>query len=369
MTEPVARRPGSNRLRLSITLAAVSAVAFALASALAIRIFDDDLRGHFRAVLETSLQSRVQELGSYARSVENDLKIVGSLSLVQAAVGDFSRAFHDLGPDPMTELQRVYIEENPHGVTFRHKLLKADDGSEYSDLHSVYHAWLSGLVSARDYYDLFLVDPDGNIVYTVFKEDDLGTNLLTGTLNGAPIADAYQEAVESTPGSVVGTGFARYAPSKNIPAAFIGTPLHHDGRFAGALILQLRLDPFNSIMQGAHSLGDSFESYLVNGDRLMVSQSRVLDETVLTREVATPSVEGALAGATGFGIVVDYRGVPVLSAYQPFDWIGVKWAVVAELDVEELNRSGESLRLSLLIAGLSVVVVSALFGWLVAARD
>lgn len=124
----------------------------------------------------------------------------------------------------------------PHGNGSRHKLLKGDDGSEYSDLHGVYHASLSGLVSARDYYDLFLVDPDGNIVYTVFKEDELGTNLLRGALNGAPIAGAYREAVESPPGTVVGTGFARFAPSKNIPAAFVGTSLHHDGRFAGALL-------------------------------------------------------------------------------------------------------------------------------------
>ena len=369
MTEPMARRLGSNRLRVSIALAVVSAVAFTLASALAVRNFDDDLREYFRTVLETSLNSRVQELRSYAKSVENDLKIVGSLSLVQAAVGEFSRAFRDLGRDPMMELQRVYIEENPHGATSRHKLLKAGDGSRYSDLHSVYHAWLSGLVSARDYYDLFLVDPDGNIVYTVFKEDDLGTNLLAGTLSEAPIADAYRQAADSPPGRVVGTGFARYPPSKNIPAAFVGTPLHHEGRFAGALLLQLRLDPFNRIMHGAHSLGDSFESYLVNGDRLMVSQSRFLEESVLTQKVDTPSVQGALSGATGFGIVDDYRGVPVLSAYQPFDWIGVKWAVVGELDVAEANRSSESLRLTLLIAGLGIVVVSALLGWLAAARD
>ena len=301
--------------------------------------------------------------------MENDLKIVGSLSLVQAAVGEFARAFRDLGPNPMMELQRAYIDENPHEATSRHKLLKADDGSRYSDLHRVYHAWLSGLVSARDYYNLFLVDPDGNIVYTVFKEDDLGTNLLTGTLRDAPIADTYRQAVNSPPGRVVGTGFARYAPSKNIPAAFVGTPLHHEGRFAGALLLQLRLDPFNRIMHGAHSLGDSFESYLVNGNRLMVSQSRFLEESVLSQVVATPSVQGALSGATGFGIVDDCRGVPVLSAYQPFDWIGVKWAVVGELDVAEANRSSESLRLTLLIAGLAIVVVSALLGWLVAARD
>ena len=64
MTEPMAKRLGSNRLRLSITLAVVSAVAFTLASALAIRDFDDDLRDHSRTVLETSLQSRVLQVAS-----------------------------------------------------------------------------------------------------------------------------------------------------------------------------------------------------------------------------------------------------------------------------------------------------------------
>ncbi len=78
---------------------------------------------------------------------------------------------------------------------------------------------------------------------------------------------------------------------------------------------------------------------------------------------------GALSGATGFGIVDDYRGTPVLSAYQPFNWISIKWAVVAELDVDELNRNSTPLRLGLLIAGMCVVVASALLGWFVAARD
>ena len=59
MTEPMARQLRSNRLRVSIALAVVSAVAFTLASALAIRNFDEDLHDYFRTVLETSLNSRL----------------------------------------------------------------------------------------------------------------------------------------------------------------------------------------------------------------------------------------------------------------------------------------------------------------------
>ena len=62
-------------------------------------------------------------------------------------------------------------------------------------------------VTSRDYYDLFLIDSDANIVYTVFKEDDLGTNLLTGPFSGSSIAEVYRRAVNSAPESVVASGF------------------------------------------------------------------------------------------------------------------------------------------------------------------
>ena len=91
------------------------AIAYGIASAMAIISFDANARDRLQTVLETSLQSRAQELDSYARSVESDLIIVGATSLVQEAVGDCSRAFHALGPDPTAELQRIYISNNPHG--------------------------------------------------------------------------------------------------------------------------------------------------------------------------------------------------------------------------------------------------------------
>jgi len=88
-------------------------------------------------------------------------------------------------------------------------------------------------------------------------------------------------------------------------------------------------------MQSAHDLGDSFESYLVGLDRLMLSQSRFVENSILTLKVDTPSVENALSGATDFGTINDYRGFPVLSAYQPFRWTGGEWATVAEFDESE----------------------------------
>ncbi|MDJ0950148.1 MAG: cache domain-containing protein [Alphaproteobacteria bacterium] len=354
---------------MSVTFAVIAAISFGVAAIIAFRNLEENARQRLQIVLETTLQARATELRNYSQDVDNDLRIVGTTSSVQQAVKDFSRAFSALGADPAAEARRAYIAENPHEEGSRDSLVKADDGSEYSELHAFYHSWFRSLVDARDYYDLFLVDLDGNIVYTVFKEDDFGTSLKAGPLKDTTLAGIYRKAVAAAPGSVVGSDFARYAPSKDIPAAFEGTPIYHHGRIAGALIVQLRLDPFDRIMQSSHALGDSFESYLVNSDRLMLSQSRFVENSILEQKVETPSVTGALSGATGFGIVDDYRGTPVLSAYRPFKWTGGVWGIVAELDVEEVERLGISLRRTLLIAAGIVTVSAGFLGWLLAARE
>ena len=230
-------------MKLGIALAFIAAVAFAVPSAIAVKSLDDNAKDRIQTVLETSLQARMEEIDSYAQSGVGALKLLGSTSLI---VGDFPRAFHALGQNPTAELQRIYIAENPHDATSRDNLVKAQDGSEYSRLHGDYHAWFRSIMEQRDYYDLFLVDSDGNIVYTVFKEDDLGTNLLSGRLKDASIAAVYRQALKGAPGGVVGSTFAPYAPSNGITAAFQGTPLYQPRQYRGRASRPTSFGPLRS---------------------------------------------------------------------------------------------------------------------------
>ena len=44
--------------------------------------------------------------------------------------------------------------------------------TEYDDVHKKYHPSIKGFLEEFGYYDIFLVDTSGNIVYSVFKELD-----------------------------------------------------------------------------------------------------------------------------------------------------------------------------------------------------
>jgi hypothetical protein len=88
-------------------------------------------------------------------------------------------------------------------------------------------------------------------------------------------------------------------------------------------------------------LGETGESYLVGPDYLMRSDS-YLDpkhHSVVASfrnpekgKVESTAAKGAIAGKKGADIVTDYNGNPVLSAFAPVDILGVKWALLAEID-------------------------------------
>jgi len=69
-----------------------------------------------------------------------------------------------------------------------------------------------------------------------------------------------------------------------------------------------------------------------------------------------------LSGEEGRGVIKDYRGIEVLSAYMPLDIGKFRWAVMAEMDSAEVTDFAASERPALagalaLIYGLSLWTV------------
>jgi len=359
----------SNRIKMSVLFAVVAAIAFGAASVLAVQKFADNVQTDERSALEASLDTYVLEVNFYVDSITNDLKLVASAAGTPRIFREFSDAFTQLGTDPGREAQRLYIAQNPHPRGSRQSLVRANDGSKYSEVHGRHHRWFVGFAERRDYYDVFCVDADGNVVYTVFKEADFGTNLLTGPFKDTLLAKTFRDAMKATPGTVVASGFERYAPSNYIPAAFQGIPVYENGEPIGALILQLRIDRFNKGTQISNDLGPTFEAYFVNDIRLMMTDSRFVENAILSQGADTESVRRALAGASGFHISTNYRGDRVLSAYRPFVWAGGHWAAIAEVGAADLEDRVAALARFLGLIGAVCTVVAAGLGWLLAAKD
>ncbi len=340
----------ANALLIAIGLLISAGSSYALYRAGAQEI-DDSFRERFVALLEV----RHNALAEYLDSVREELRFWNKNQVMREAMTEFSAAFDELGPDAEATLQRLYIDENPFPTGQKDNLERADDGSRYSDVHDRYHYWLRSFLLHRGVYDVFLFQEDGDLVYTSFKEVDYATNLNTGLFKDTDLGRALRKALDNPfPSYVAFFDFAPYAPSHGEPAAFVSsTILDDDGTLLGILAFQIPSDRINEIMQVRAGMGESGETYVDGPDLLMRSDSRFSKEpTTLKTRVDTVTTRLALEGQKGFQTTDDYRGIPVLSAYGPIDFEGVRWAVLAEIDVAEAQAPIDALRRLWLIVGV-----------------
>jgi hypothetical protein len=86
--------------------------------------------------------------------------------------------------DPVgRRLQADYIARNPNPVGEKDRLLAAPGGSRYDAAHARYHPLFKRAANTVGFYDINLMDAaTGDVVYTVVKETDFGSNIAMRTL-------------------------------------------------------------------------------------------------------------------------------------------------------------------------------------------
>lgn len=210
--------------------------------------------------------------------------------------------------------------------------LAADE--RYMAVQRAYDPVFRAFNDTLTYYDVFLVDGAGNVVYSVTHEPDFATNLKSGPWTDSNLASVVDAALS---GSIALSDFATYAPSKGIPAAFVAAPIRDAaGRIIGAVALQLSVDEINRIVGVSDGLGESGETYLVGNDKLMRSDSRVdPEDTLLKVKLDTELVTAGFAGTTSVSHYIDRHGEMVYGIGRKLDVEGLDWLLVAEMDQEE----------------------------------
>lgn len=295
---------------------------------------------------------KLGQINAYLDGIRKDLLVMSINQSVGEALGDFTKTWGELKSwdgkdvDKKELLHKYYITGNPNPTGEKHKLNAAADGSTYSKSHGKYHPWFREWLEAREYYDIFLIDPSANVIYTVFKELDFATNLRTGQWKDTDLSRVFAKIdANHKVGEVSYTDFAPYAPSFDAPAGFIGTPIYsNSGIYIGALIIQMPLGKINAIMGERTALGDTGETYLVGSDNLMRSDSPLNTDTHSVSasfadpekgKAETKTIKLALEGQSGSDITTNYNGDPVLSSFAPIEFQGVRWAMLAEVKIEE----------------------------------
>jgi methyl-accepting chemotaxis protein len=285
--------------------------------------------------------------------------------------------------------QYIFITDNKEELGAKNKLINNEKyDSTYMQAHKKYHSTFDSFLNSFSLYDIFLVDLNGNIIYSDFKEKDFATNLKDGIYSNSGLGKAYKKALNLQEGEISFEDFAPYEPSYNAFASFISTPIFIDNKKVGALIFQMPVAIINSIMQFNNKykeagLGETGETYLVGNDYKMRSNSRFqkdieneivksLGSTIGIFEIKSDSTKAVFENnqTNGINIISDYKGIDVLSSYSSIDVFGeTKWALITEIEKDEALEVLYSTRniiiiisiiITILILIISIIVINKL---------
>lgn len=212
---------------------------------------------------------------------------------------------------------------------------KGLESPEYKQASTIVRKDLITLAQLVSSYDLMLIDPAGNVVFTLAAESDLGTNLKTGVLKDSGLGRIFSK----THDRVAIEDFSMYEPS-NALAAFIGGPIvDGNGQYMGNLILQVPTELIDGIMQNRNGMGDTFESYLVGklGDKVTLRSDRVLIKGKIGDPKTGTDVDAIMAGKSGYEMKRgEFDKVFKVSLYAPLQIAGVQWGIITTGAMEQL---------------------------------
>ena len=213
------------------------------------------------------------------------------------------------------------------------------------------------------YYDIFLIDLDGNILFSLSRESDLGTNLHNGPYHETLFAATVRKSIET--GRSLFSDFESYAPSGGITAGFLTTPLLNDaGETVGIYAVQIEVDRINEAVINLSAESSTETSYLVGEDLFLRTPMREDYDSVLSLRIDTEQTRRwspTLQQPDEENYALEYigpSGAHVLGVQRTITLGNVRWALITEIDeAEAFAPAHELAQLTAILLGLMFILV------------
>lgn len=424
--------------KLILMLVLCSILAAAIVGGIAYQTGRNSLRNAAVTRLTEILESQKRTLTEQVSDLRSALITYTYGTMTQSALRDFTAGFDQLADAPITPemtkgiadyynffaketekysgtkldvsaLLPISNAERYLQATYTAKLPADDaaiamdderDGSAWSAANAKYQAYFREIVKRFAFEDALILDARGNVVYSAYKNTDLGTNILNGPYSSSKLRDAYQHVMSSNKADrVVFTDFEFYQPAEMAPTAWMVAPIPAGGKPEGVLALQFPITKINKLMTfdkkwDQAGMGQTGETILAGPDFLMRSDSRMFLEdpekyrqrvvdagtppdipdiairqggTTLIQPVTPDAHREAQKGYSGFVIATDYLGEETIQAYAPAGRLAdLHWSIVAKINTKEAFAREATFTRIVVLASTAIIFLVCLLAVILA---
>ena len=333
----------SIRIKMLLYFSTVVISTAVLLTVMAINSSNRILYEEIESELNSLVDQKLKNLYWYIDSKENDVKDMASLKIIEESLTNFSVSFY-----------------------------KGVNNSEYLIDNKKYHPYLNDLKNRMHAYDIFLINQNGDIIYTALHEPDFTTNINSGQYKHTQLQRVFESATTLLETKI--SEFSRYSPSivtgDQKQSAFIAAPVFNGDELLGVVAIQLKSDDHYYLTRdytGIKSTGEVVISKLDKGDALIIAPIRRDPDAAFNKryeigsDIALP-IQWSVLGKNGSGISVGYEGTEIFAAWRYIPEI--QWGVVVKIETKEVFSSVKRLTDALLLAGIfitSLVLMFALY--------
>ncbi|MDP4291965.1 MAG: cache domain-containing protein, partial [Bacteroidota bacterium] len=310
--------------------------------------------------LTTSSKLRAEYLDAYFRNILNSLEI---------------QSREKTNIDLLVDLKKDLKQSGLPATGFVHS-------ATWKNLNNKYRSQLSRIRDIEKYYDIYMADDKGNILFSLNQNNDLGSNIYEGKYAHTRFSKSFKTIIEKNVPTFSDLEF--YQPDNNLLSGIMGIPMHDEnGKLIGAMAVQIKVDQIKNILGSDLGLGETGVSYILGEDLVTRVGSRFENDSVILRKTNNhalakkwlENIYGGMRIADTLRTVQNeimgnypnknnvwvygiYRDLKVLSN------LGVHWAVFEEIEHTETfaftRQLYHTVRDSLLITILFVIICSVI---------
>ncbi len=320
--------------------AAVSLLPILLAGYGLLRAFETEMQKTAIQQVSAIADKKAEQIDNYLRERLLDAKVIHTASSTREAMREFTQVF----------------------------ALNGVESNAYQQLDARYRDHFKRFVEDAGYYDLFLISPQGTVVYSQTHELDFATNLLTGPYRNSGLGTVTRQALNMLQSGV--SDFEHYAPSAGAIAAFMAFPIVIQGKIEGVLALQIYSERVFEVLTDNVGLGASGETVVtrLEGKDTALVVAPLKDEPDAALKLKIPlstAIWSSLHGQRGAGLTMDYRNKEVVAAWRYLP--RMNWGMEVKIDADEVFAPVYRVRtLSLVI--LSLTLLAAILGAILFSR-